>query len=280
MSKSIATPATSERANALASFKAAYEANPDNVKNTFQFAVHADQLGDEGAALAAYETICANDAAPVSALVNLAVLLEDAGRLAEAERCLRRVLATNPNHGRARLYLKDVRASKAMMIEEPSKDDPNSSLMNTPVTDFDLSLKTKNLLRKVGVRTLGDLTKTTETEIRASRNFGEPSLEEINRLLGNKGLKLGQAAETHSAALREEVLKELDPAAVSTPIGDVDFSVRAKKALQLLGCETLADICMKTEAELMSIKNFGQTSLDEIKIKLTERNLTLRAVEA
>ncbi len=280
MTKIASAVKPNERATALASYEAAFQADPQNIKAAFNFAVHADQLGDEDAALAAYEAIIENSKAPVAALINCAVLLEDAGRLTDAEKCLRRVLSADPGHGRARLFIKDVRASRAMMIEEPSKDDPNSALLNTPVTDFDLSLKTKNLLRKVGVRTLGDLAKTSEAEIRASRNFGEASLEEINRLLAQRGLKLGQSAEQHNSLLREEVLKELDPTAANTPISDVDFSVRAKKAIQLLNCTTLADICMKTEAELMSIKNFGQTSLDEIKAKLVERNLSLREVEA
>lgn len=275
-----AAPKQNERATALASYEAAYQADAKNAKAAFNFAVNADQLGDEESALAVYETLVASDKASVSVLINYAVLLEDAGRLTDAEKCLRRVLAANPNHGRARLYIKDVRASRAMMIDEPLKDDPNSAVLNTPVTDFDLSLKTKNLLRKMGIRTLGDLAKSSEADIRASRNFGESSLEEVNRLLAQRGLKLGQATAQSDAQLREEVLKELDPAAANIALADVDFSVRARKALQLLGCATMGDICLKTEAELMSIKNFGQTSLDEIKAKLSERNLTLREVEA
>jgi DNA-directed RNA polymerase subunit alpha len=47
----------------------------------------------------------------VNALLNLAVLYEDQGDYVRAERCLRQVLDTNPNHPRARLFMKDVSAS-------------------------------------------------------------------------------------------------------------------------------------------------------------------------
>ena len=40
------------------------------------------------------------------------------------------------------------------------------------------------------------------------------------------------------------------------------------------------DLCLRTEAELMGVKNFGMTSLLEIKEKLTQMGLSLRQLEA
>ncbi|MCC6227523.1 MAG: RNA polymerase subunit alpha domain protein, partial [Microthrixaceae bacterium] len=55
--------------------------------------------------------------------------------------------------------------------------------------------------------------------------------------------------------------------------------VRARKALALLGVQTIGDLCLKTEAELMGVKNFGTTSLLEIKNKLSDMGLSLRKIE-
>ena len=59
----------------------------------------------------------------------------------------------------------------------------------------------------------------------------------------------------------------------------MELSVRARKALSLLNVGSIGDLAMKTEAELMGVKNFGVTSLNEIKAKLEEMGLGLRSLE-
>src|SRR5205807_9063201 len=64
-----------------------------------------------------------------------------------------------------------------------------------PVTDFELSVRSRNCLRKMNIRTLGDLTRTTEAALLASKNFGETSLSEIKEMMTSKNLWLGMALE-------------------------------------------------------------------------------------
>ena len=52
-----------------------------------------------------------------------------------------------------------------------------------------------------------------------------------------------------------------------------------RKALALLNIQTIGDLCARTEAELMGVKNFGMTSLLEIKEKLASMELGLRKLE-
>jgi DNA-directed RNA polymerase subunit alpha len=59
----------------------------------------------------------------------------------------------------------------------------------------------------------------------------------------------------------------------------MELSVRARKALHLLNIGTIGELCMRTEAELMGVKNFGMTSLMEIKEKLAQQGLSLRKLE-
>jgi len=60
----------------------------------------------------------------------------------------------------------------------------------------------------------------------------------------------------------------------------MDLSVRARKALALLNVSTIGDLVLKTEAELMGVKNFGMTSLLEIKERLHDMGLSLRELES
>jgi DNA-directed RNA polymerase subunit alpha len=47
--------------------------------------------------------------------------------------------------------------------------------------------------------------------------------------------------------------------------------------MNVLGLKTVSDLIERSEAELMTIKNFGQTSLNEVKQKLAELGLSLKA---
>jgi DNA-directed RNA polymerase subunit alpha len=60
------------------------------------------------------------------------------------------------------------------------------------------------------------------------------------------------------------------------PIEDLDLSERPRNCLKRAQVNTIGELLMKTEEDLLNITNFGQKSLDEVKVKLDERGLTLR----
>lgn len=59
------------------------------------------------------------------------------------------------------------------------------------------------------------------------------------------------------------------------PITDFELSVRARNCLNKMDIMTLGDLVKKTEAELLTYKNFGETSLTEIKEILGSKGLRL-----
>jgi DNA-directed RNA polymerase subunit alpha len=273
-----------DRVTAIEEYRQAVRlgADPEHV---FKLAYLLDLAGEEDEAVALYEQIAHSDQPHVNALLNLAVLYEDRSDIGKAEKCLRQVLDTNPNHERARLFWKDVEASKDMYYDEEHARDlaKHNALLDTPVTDFELSVRARNCLKKMQIRTLGDLLKISEAELLSYKNFGETSLVEIKSMLAAKGLRLGQGLEGSYSRARKEIYEELRGKApesvLNRPISVLDLSVRARKAIQLLNIQTIGDLATRTEAELMGIKNFGATSLDEIKAKLKEFNLELRMLD-
>lgn len=273
------------RAGQIAALRRAAAASPNDPQVLFKLAYSLDLSGEEDEAIALYERVCDFVPPPVNALLNLAVLLEDRGEYARAERCLRQILDTNPNHARARLFMKDVQASRSMVIEEENERDvmKRKALLDTPVTDFELSVRARTCLKKMNIRTLGDLIRINEAELMSYKNFGESSLEEIKRMLSARNLKLGQGREDAQRAARRQILEKLKGSGreqmLNKPVSELQLSVRARKALQLLNIQTIGDLCSHTEAELMGIKNFGSTSLVEVREKLTEMGLSLRVLE-
>ncbi len=275
-----------ERAGAMAEYRRAVAADPSNQAAMFKLAYSLDLVGEEDEALALYERVCEQSPAPIRALLNLAVLYEDQSDYARAERCLRQVLDTSPNHERARLFMKDVQASREMIIEEDHDKDllKRKAIYDTPVTDFELSVRARTCLKKMNIRTLGDLLRITEAELMSYKNFGESSLIELKKMLSVRNLRLGQGLEDAHRAARRQILEQLKgtgkETALGKPVGDLNLSVRARKALQLLNIHSIGDLVSHTEAELMGVKNFGATSLYEIRERLTEFGLELRNLDA
>jgi DNA-directed RNA polymerase subunit alpha len=60
-----------------------------------------------------------------------------------------------------------------------------------------------------------------------------------------------------------------------TPITDFELSVRARNCLNKMNIVTLGDLVKLSEQELLSYKNFGETSLNEIKEILNSKGLRL-----
>jgi DNA-directed RNA polymerase subunit alpha len=216
--------------------------------------------------------------------MNLAILYEDNNHYDEAHRCLDAILRTNPNHSRARLYMKDVESARSMHYDEDGegRGDRRNAVLNVPVTDFELSVRSRNCLKKMNIRTLGDLLRTSEQEFLGYKNFGETSLNEIKALLAQKGLRLGQAAEENKTGVRRATTPaagSVAPELLSKSVADMELSVRSRKALQRLNINTIGELAARTEDELLGCKNFGQTSLNEIKQQLTTFGIGLRKLE-
>jgi DNA-directed RNA polymerase subunit alpha len=63
------------------------------------------------------------------------------------------------------------------------------------------------------------------------------------------------------------------------PIEDLDLSERPRNCLKRAQINTVGELVLKTEDDLLAITNFGQKSLDEVLQKLDERGLALRTKE-
>lgn len=116
------------------------------------------------------------------------------------------------------------------------------------------------------------------------KNFGETSLKEIKIILESKGLRLGMFMEEGEQAPAEVfdaggVSQGEDRGILSHSVDDLQLSVRSRKCLQKLKIRTLGDLVHKTEAELLGVKNFGVTSLNEVKKIISSFGLSLRTLD-
>jgi len=263
-------------------YEQAVEIDENNAGALFRLAYFNDLYGDEEQAMELYQRCLAMQPVHVGALMNMAVLYEDAEQYDQACLCLRRILAINPGHWRARLFLRDAESSKTMYFDEDRAKlmAQRNAILETPVTDFELSVRARNCLKKMNINTLGDLVNTPETRLLEYKNFGETSLKEIRDMLALKGLRLGQALEDAAAADISDIFiadtsSQARDGVLATPLSQIELSVRARKALETLKIATLGDLVKRTEAELLACRNFGQTSLNTIRQALGQYGLRL-----
>ncbi|MCR5289932.1 MAG: DNA-directed RNA polymerase subunit alpha [Treponema sp.] len=76
-------------------------------------------------------------------------------------------------------------------------DEHIRNLLNTPVEELELSVRSSNCLKNANIRTIGELTKKTEDDIAKTRNFGKKSLTEIKEKLQEWNLTLGMTDYSH-----------------------------------------------------------------------------------
>jgi len=75
--------------------------------------------------------------------------------------------------------------------ESDEDNDRIRKILNTPVEELELSVRSSNCLKNADIRTIGDLTRKTEDDINKTRNFGKKSLQEIKDKLKDWNLSLG-----------------------------------------------------------------------------------------
>ncbi len=270
-----------DRDEVVAYLERAVLADPAHTGALFELALLNDRYGNDDVALDYYKKAVARFPTHVGSLLNLGVLYEDLQQYPQAQECYERLLDAFPNHQRARLFLVDAQSADDQYFDEDAQKrrDRLAQVLSIPVTDFELSVRSRNCLQKMGLFTLGDLTRCTEQELLASKNFGETSLDEIREILVSKGLQLGQFSHEKGPVESEIDLTHMSPdeiAVLDRPISDLNLSVRARKCMARLGLNTIGELVRKTGDELLECKNFGVTSLTELREKLGPMGLKLR----
>lgn len=271
---------TGQYEESIASYQKALDLDPNHADSLFHAARLLDLRGDDDEAIRLYKRVGPGaESSYINAHLNLATLYEDNGNYEEAIHCCEMILAHDITNRRARLLLESAESSINMYYspEETKQSEKLEAILRIPVTDFELSVRSRNCLAKMNIRCLGDLVKRTESEMLAYKNFGETSLREIREMLTSRNLRLGMMREDaatraalnrSSSRQREEILNK--------PIDELELSVRSRKCMDRLNISSIGELCSRSELELATAKNFGRVSLNEIKKKLQENNLTLR----
>jgi len=75
-----------------------------------------------------------------------------------------------------------------IMVEK--EDDKKEKVLDMPIEELDLSVRSYNCLKRAGINTVGELIQKTVEDMMKVRNLGKKSLEEVQEKLAELGLSL------------------------------------------------------------------------------------------
>ncbi len=75
--------------------------------------------------------------------------------------------------------------------KEKEEEDRLQKLLDMPISEIELSVRSSNCIKAAKIETIRDLVTKSESEMLKYRNFGKKSLEEIKEILAKLGLSLG-----------------------------------------------------------------------------------------
>lgn len=93
---------------------------------------------------------------------------------------------------------------------------------------------------------------------------------ELGRELPHTGEKLLEETDTEKKSV-DELSEKL-----ATSVSELDLSVRASNCLESTNIRILGDLVSKREGELLELKNFGKTTMIEVKKKLNQLGLSFK----
>jgi DNA-directed RNA polymerase subunit alpha len=103
------------------------------------------------------------------------------------------------------------------------------------------------------------------------------SISSAGKTLGELMALFADIAEGIGLELGDVVTTESSSPDLELPIEALDLSERPRNCLRRAQIQTVGELVLKTEDELLNITNFGQKSLEEVVAKLDELGLSLRA---
>ncbi|HEY8498161.1 MAG TPA: DNA-directed RNA polymerase subunit alpha [Limnochordales bacterium] len=82
---------------------------------------------------------------------------------------------------------------QAPVLQESAQDRERNRVLEMPIEELGLSVRSYNCLKRAGIDTVGELTRKTEEDMMKVRNLGKKSLQEVKEKLAQLGLSLRQS---------------------------------------------------------------------------------------
>ena len=173
-----------------------------------------------------------------------------------------------------RIEIKDI--PKEINVDQSVKQ--NTGIRNSSLEELEISMRTYNSLRRAKINTLFDLAGTDEKTLIELKNFGPKAINEIKRVLRQRGLTLPFKKEEISnpqySITKLEKKDEIDKSEQDN-IESLDLTTRTLNCLYRARIFSVSELLHKSKNELLTIPNLGTIGLSEINTSLKAKKLSL-----
>lgn len=134
---------------------------------------------------------------------------------------------------------KDIPDGDSTILKDATENDEqdeivDTSVLNVPIEDLGLSVRSFNCLETAGIKTLGDLVAFEKEDLFKFRNLGRKSIQEIEDVVVSKGLGFGMVLKNYhkEKAIKQQTLESLIS---NTPVlrnysrADLDYIIAFKE---------------------------------------------------
>lgn len=143
---------------------------------------------------------------------------------------------------------------------------PSIEILNRPIDAVNLTLKTCRTLRRHKIETIGDLIKTSKTDLARIRNIGVKSMNEVMSMLDSLGLSCRDDYES-KVGISSILFSEQNNIVINNinmPIEKLGLCSRAISGLRRIGINTVADLMQANKKDLSEISHMGAKAKGEI----------------
>ncbi|MFO7820093.1 MAG: DNA-directed RNA polymerase subunit alpha [Halanaerobacter sp.] len=174
-----------------------------------------------------------------------------------------------------------VERGRGYVVAEENKDEEGRVIGEVPIDSSFSPMKKVNFnVEDTRVGNRSNLDKLTLEVTTDGSITPEDSISLAARVLEEHlDLFLNLNEEVNEVDIMIEKEEEEKNEILDTTIEELDLSVRSSNCLKRAGLDTVEELVNTTEEELMQIRNLGKKSLQEIKAKLAELDLTLKQPE-
>ena len=134
----------------------------------------------------------------------------------------------------------------------------NTDVLHMTLEEMQLSVRSYNALYRAGYTKMADIVSAGPEQVKRSRNLGKKSFEEIVAKMMEFGIQFQQPNPE----------KVYERTAENVSIDYLVFTVRTWRALHRAGIKTARDISAMSPRNLRNLRNGGEKSYQEIKLKM------------
>ncbi len=102
------------------------------------------------------------------------------------------------------------------------------------------------------------------------------AVSKASQIINEHMYLFAEGEDEEAESVFEAEVNEKEPA-LNSPIEDLELSVRSYNCLKRQGIDSLQELLDCSEIDLINIRNFGSKSIEEVKAKLSELSLGLKA---